>query len=265
MRILYVSSLWSGLPPLLFQGASESNGMPAFLEPLQFLVKQGHTVRVVFLCKRPVPEFNTGAAWLASTEPRFVDRSQARLPGGKRRIIRTAARREMADFRPDVVYLHGTSAAPLWRLAERMGIPCGQRVYGVDNFVKEFPRAPRWWIRLRKPCTWHAFNGRKAFVIATRDGSRADLALAKLNPDPAFTFHYLVNGFVPGTDADPPALETVAANQPYLFCPARFSYMKAKFRTVHLLQAMREKGWNELQLVVAGQRLHDDEDRKSVV
>jgi glycosyltransferase involved in cell wall biosynthesis len=259
MRILYVSSLWSGLPPLLFEGAAESNGMPAFLEPLRYLLQQGHQIRIVFLSKRPVPETNIQAEWLTAAEMRFVDRSTASWPGGKKRIIQNAVEKEIREFQPDVMYTHGTSASPLWKLAEKHGIPSGHRVYGVDNFPNEFRGKPSWWIHLRKPGMWHAFNGRKSFVIATRDGSRGDLALQLANPEPDFKFFFWANGFVPVPDSEPRSVDSVTAEEPYLFCPARFSHMKAKHRTVTFLHKMHELGRTDLKLVVAGQKLHQEE------
>jgi glycosyltransferase involved in cell wall biosynthesis len=258
MKLLYVSSLWSGLTPLLFEGADESAGMPAFVEPLKQLLKAGHEVSVIFIHKRAIQELNIRASWLKGVRMCFVDRASVRGRGARHRLLDRAVQSEIERCKPDFVYLQGTTPAFLWKRLNKMGIPCGQRIYGVDDFNLKFKGMPRALIRFLGPESWEALSGRKAFVVATQDGSRADLALQRVNPGHGFEFHHLLNGFVSPSDCETPK-STIKIDGAFLFCPARFAVMKDKARTVDFLKQMHARGLTEMKLVVAGQKTDQKE------
>jgi len=259
MKILYFSSLWSGLRPILFEGKTETSGMPAFIEPLKALIEAGHEVNIVFIHKRPIPSLNRGPEWLRQLNLEFVDRKG---DSGSRRpqFLVSVAEPAISRFRPDFVYLQGTTAAPLWRMLSKRGIPCGQRVYGVDDFYRRHRLVPRFALRFLRSNSWAAFNGTKAFVLVTNDGSFGDKVCEKLNPNPDFEFRFWLNGFTPPEDlVEMPA--PARDEPPYLFCPARFAYMQAKERTAESLHCMHRSGYPQMRLKVAGQPT-SEESRK---
>lgn len=233
--------------------------MPAFIEPLKALVDAGHEVNVVFIHKRPIPNLDLGPDWLRHLKLEFFDRKIA-SERGRTQFLASIAAPMISRFGPEFVYLQGTTAAPLWRMLSERGIPCGQRVYGVDDFYRRHRRVPRFALRFLRPNSWDAFNGTKAFVLVTNDGSFGDKVCEKLNPNPVFEFKFWLNGFVPpeGSGETPaPASD----EPPYLFCPARFAYMKAKERTVEFLHRMHQIGYSQMRLKVAGQST-SEKDRK---
>ncbi|MBK1833672.1 glycosyltransferase [Roseibacillus ishigakijimensis] len=261
MKILYVSGIWAGIRPLLFEGQEKESGMPAFVFPLKEIVARGHEVTLLFLAKRAQPELRIGPEWLRRCRLEIAVTNQSRS-FLRKKAVGTRVREELTAEDYDFLYLQGEKGSHLWKLGEEFGLPVGQRVYGVDNAARSLPGTPRLWARIKKPQLHASFTGRKAFVIVTRDGSRGDRLQEHLAPRPAYRFFHRLNGVErppepPATDES--TLPRLLADRPYLFCPARFATMKAKERTLQFLARMHALGHRELRLVVAGQHSKAEE------
>ena len=261
MKILYVSGIWAGIQPLLFEGQEAESGMPAFVFPLKELVTRGHEVTLLFLAKRAQPELKVGPEWLQRCQIEIAITNQGRSFLRKKAVgTRAQAKLEAEDY--DFLYLQGEKASHLWKLGETIGLPTGQRVYGVDSASRSVPRKPPLWSRLKKPQLYASFTGRKDFVIVTQDGSQGNRLQEHLAPQPCYQFFHLLNGVempvqAPAIDED--TLPQLLAGDPFLFCPARYATMKAKERALHFLAKMHQLGHQNLRLVVAGQQSKKEE------
>jgi glycosyltransferase involved in cell wall biosynthesis len=261
MKITYVSGIWSGIHPLLFEGQEAESGMPAFVFPLKELVARGHEITLLFFAKGPLPDLKIGPAWLQQCQTIITVTDEKRSLQRKQAIGRTV-KTHLQNNACDFLYLQGEKGSHLWRLGEAFNVPVGQRIYGVDNAARSLPKKHRLWARMKKPQLFASFTGRKAFVIVTRDGSQGHLLQKHLSPTPAYRFFHRLNGVekpVRTPDIDGNTLSSVLDGSPYLFCPARFATMKAKERTLHFLKKMHDLGHNNLRLVVAGQRSKNSE------
>ena len=265
MRILYVTPLWSGLKDLLVDGRPAAGGMPAFVRPLQGLVAQGHQIDMIVATPRQDMRRHVGAPWLERVEvemvpwqrqPRLdpVPWSRPLVDGPKRlsstvRVVR-AVRRALRRQRYDFVYGHGSLGAIGTMLAQRAGLPSGQRLYGVHDLLARLDRpAARAWLLASSPLLYLSFRTSKSFLLVTDDGSQGDAVWRRLGREGACRFYCWRNGVEfpvrPLPAADP-------ATPPFLFMPARIAAWKGQHRALEVLRDLHALGHTEIGLVFAG-------------
>ncbi len=259
LRILYVTAAWSGLADVLYQG-SAPRGMPAFMRPLKGLIEAGH--RVDLLVGGPEGrQLRLGVDWLS---PQQIHSAPWEPEGSRwdvRRLLRfaLAARRRILEQQYDFVYAQGSLGTLGAIEARRAAIPCGQRLYGVNYLINEFPaeglgpwgRAGVW---LRHPLHYQAFSSRKAFLLVTNDGTRADHIYREIG-DRGTPLLFWLNGVDRPSD-QPPVELPAGIREPFLLYPGRINSFKRQHLAIELLRLLRERGATELQLLFAG---HDGE------
>lgn len=264
MEVLYITSLWSGIRPLLFDGELHETGMPAFIRPLRHLVESGHSVTLLICSRRKEEVLKIGSPWLQNVDITFVHEEEKKLSGAQlKKRIQLWLTQYLKSANPDFIYLHGDKGAFLHKFLANKGIPCGQRVYGIDDSASRFKNKPNVWLKYKKPYLYESLTGKKEFVIITRDGSYGDQLQKQVCPNPEYDFYHELNGaeqqclqptFIP--------LSEQLKGRPYLFCPARFAVMKQKERILFFLSALHKLGHTQIRLKVAGQVSKQEEFTK---
>lgn len=252
MKILYVSSVWSGIKPLLFEGRDVPEGMPAFFNVLKRLFERGHHVDFVFYGGKPA-DLNIGPEWLRNSRIEQVERPRGIYwPWKLKRPLKSVVRQVIAEEQPDFIYLQGFSASKVASMCRSLGLPFGQRVYGVRGLDEKFSQYTGVWLRAKYGWELEAFTGRKDFLIVTRDGSRGDKVYRTLQARSNVPMYFSLNG-VSKKHVESTSDNGVPEGCPFIFYPSRFAKRKCNDLAVDFLKRLHESGLNQFHLVLAGQ------------
>lgn len=261
MNILYVTSCWTPLLDVLYNGAESLNGMPAFGLALKKLIEEGHSVDIIFYDNYPENKnrpLNIQLPWLKKAriltmihtahkdgllKPFFDFQLYAEI----RRCVKDACNNNAYD----IIYGHGSHSEAANSTARKKGIPFGVRRYG-DSYLRLIRLKGYFYSILSEPINFLCYKRKKAFVIATNDGSQVDKTVKRINKEKKpYDFYFWLNG-TPSVPAsfDPPAL---IPDSPYLLYVARFSEWKCPHLAVEMLNNLKKRGQTPL-LLYAGQK-----------
>lgn len=255
MRILYVTADNPAVDTILGGMNTELlNGLPAFYFPFEILLRRGHTIDILLYTpeeKIVVESERFKANNLIQIHPRHDG------PAGTLEypaLIAKAARKQLRSRTYDFVYGMTEGAYPALREAVKMGVPCGQRIFGTrlmtSNLEKRRGRAARWAFAFREH-TFNAFSllSRKDFLLVTNDGCRADElhGLLKIQ-NPQYAFFFWKSGVdIPKQRLFPDAGDE--AEYPAAFSPLTLSHigridtMKGQDRSVKILGELHRRGY----------------------
>lgn len=266
-RILYVTGLWSGLADVLYE-QSAPRGMPGFIRPLKRLIEGGHRVELMVLHELP-RSLHIGVDWL---EPKQVSIVKPRLGWAGRLGAVTGfygyvlGRLKSQSY--DFVYGQGTVGALGVLAANRLGLACAQRLYGISYFSREFQRGPlsrpqRLGVFIRHPLHYMSFSLPKAFLLATNDGTHADEVFGQIGNNGAQLLYWLngVDVTASVSHGDSPKTEDSGAD--ILLYPGRIDRFKRQHLALDLLAKLRERGEQGIRLVFAGHD-YDKQYRKEL-
>lgn len=255
MRILYIATDNPAVDTILGgMDGSALNGLPAFFFPFQMLLDRGHTVDILLYTpeeKTVVESEHFKAENLIQVHPK------ARGPAGFLEFpvkLAKAARTQMRSRKYDFVYGMTEGAYPALKEATKMGIPCGQRIFGTrlmtPNLEKHRSLIARW-AKGFKEHTYVAFSllSRKAFLLITNDGCRADELHSLLNiRNPKYAFYFWKSGVdIPKQRRIPDAGDE--ATYPAAFSPLTLSHigriddMKGQDRSVKIMAELHKRGY----------------------
>ena len=255
MRILYITADNPAVETIL-NGMDSNNlsGLPAFYYPFKMLLDRGHTVDLMLYTtceKKLVESEHFKKENLIQVHPR-----SRILPGTLDYAIgiSRATHMQLKKRKYDFVYGMGEGSHLAVCQAVRMGIPCGLRQYGTQemaNVLEKIPGLPgRWWKAL-KDYTYIPLSmiGRKTFLLATNDGSRADeiykiLGIRKKR----FSFFFWRSGvYIP---AAMPAVDHEGAGEyPLKYEPfalsmiSRIADVKRQDRAARILGELHKRGY----------------------
>lgn len=260
MKVLYVTSLWSGFKDIVFEGREEATGMPAFIYPLKKLIELGHQVDFVVTVPIPKPILNINLEWLKESGFHFVSWKSK----GFQRVfsvirlyfyIRNLLRLKEYDF----VYGQGSVGSIGCLVANRCGLPCGQRLYGTF-LAEEVSKKTKYYTTLNHPLEYMAFRIPKNFLLITNDGTKGDHVYKKLAGKSNYDFHFLLNGVdlsnANGNFNDIKMRKQKDTQQQFLFFPARIARWKQQHLAVDILKYLHDKGNVDIHLYFAG-HIHD--------
>jgi D-inositol-3-phosphate glycosyltransferase len=230
--------------------------MPGFIRPLKALIERGHEVELLVLNQLP-RELSIGVDWLrpeqltvVNPNLRWLGRYGAAI--GFYGCVQARLRRHEYDF----VYGQGTMGALGVLAANRRGLPCAQRLYGISYFRREFTagrisRLKRLRVFLRHPLHYMAFSLPKAFLLVTNDGTQADLVSRQIgNRDTPLLF------WLNGVDIEPggegPAQSDGGTGKPVLLYPGRIDRFKRQHLAIEMMARLQEARAEGLKLVLAG-------------
>ncbi len=254
MRILYVAADNPAVDTILGGMHDETlGGLPAFYYPFKMLLERGHTIDLLLYTVREralVESEHFKKENLIQIHPR-----KNGLPGPVDYMLQlTRAARRVLDARQyDFVYGMGEGSHLAVREAARRGIPCGLRQYGVQEMtgVLESIRgmtARR--LRALKDYTYITLSmcGRKTFLLATNDGSRADQVYDLLGiRKKRFHFYFWHSGvYIPETQ--PSVDREGEGTYPDIYDPMalsvinRIADVKRQDRAVRILGELHKKG-----------------------
>lgn len=260
MNILYVTSCWTALIDVLYNGQETINGMPAFTLVLKRLVEEGHSVDIIFYDHFPEDSnrpLNIQLPWLKKVHIlnriQVAKREKWAKPLFEFRLyreIRKAVKDACRSRRYDIIYGHGHFAEAANSIAKKQGIPFGVRRYG-DSFLNWIREKGLFYSILSEPVNYLCYKRKKAFVIATNDGSQVDKAVQMLNKRKTpYDFYFWLNGS-PREQIPPQSVDVPGS--PFLLYVARFVKSKQPHLAVELLNILKERGVT-LPLLYAGQK-----------
>jgi len=254
-RILYVSTVWTGLREALFEGAVEPRGMPAFLRPLQALIECGAEVSLLLVHPGPLPPTRMALGWMQMVrllEPLdWKSGLVGRLTNPLRlaQAVESVLRANSFEF----VYVHGPSLATAVGAARRHKVLVGHRIYGT-MFLRQIQRHGKWGAVIRQPLEYLTFRQKRTFLLATDDGSGADKVHQTLQGETATFFHWHNGVDVPPEPAASVAdtLDVGSSKRPFLAYVARLDRWKRQDLALELVAELARRGTN-VHLLLAGQ------------
>lgn len=261
MKILYVTPMWTALAETLLEGSKICKGMPAFFRPLHQLVEDGHEITMLILetdleqHRRPIyPEID----WLKKLQyRRCLQRwcyNGIRKPLSEASVVWTsyhAAQNILNEDHYDFVYGHDAVSEGAGLAASRHGIPFGLRRYG-DFYYFYIERFSMFKAFCSRPSNYWSYRRKKAFVIATNDGSKVDRVYRIINGTrEPYPLYFWRNGYEP---LDTKLLRDIRIPDGfYLLYVARLVDWKRQDRAIQLLHEAKKLGI-ELPLYLAGQK-----------
>jgi glycosyltransferase involved in cell wall biosynthesis len=199
---------------------------------------------------------NLGVEWL---KPEQIELLSAPAASGLHRLwqldmlyARTLERINQQNY--DFIYGQGTMGTLGVIAARRRHIPCGQRLYGISYFIREFTDGLLDWVQqarafIRHPLHYKAFSLPKDFLLVTNDGTRADHVFNRIG-DPHTKFLFWHNGVDYPRDAgQQPDSQDVA---PFLLYPGRIDRFKRQHLAIELLRRLAGDGQPPVRLKLAG-------------
>lgn len=261
MKLLYVTPMWTALAEVLLGGSKACKGMPAFFRPLRKLVENGHEITMLILETDPEQHRQPLCLeidWLKKIQYRRCLKrchyTGARKPLSEVSAVWTsyrAAQDILKEDRYDFVYGHDAVSEGAGLAASRLGVPFGLRRYG-DFYYYYIKRFSMFKAICSRPSNYWSYRRRKAFVVATNDGSRVDEVYRMINGTrEPYPLYFWRNGYDP---LDPKLLRDVKTPDGfYLFYVARLVDWKRQDRAIQLLHEAKKLGI-EVPLYLAGQK-----------
>ena len=233
---------------------SRLSGLPAFYFPFKMLLDRGHTIDLLLYTPddRTVVESDRFKAenliHIHPTHGGIAGTLEFPI------IVAKAARVQMRSRKYDFVYGMTEGAYPALKEAVKMGIPCGQRIFGTrlmtQNLEKHRSLLARW-AKGFKEHTYVTLSliSRKEFLLITNDGCRADELHSLLNiRNPKYAFYFWKSGVdIPKQRRIPDAGDE--ATYPAAFSPLTLSHigriddMKGQDRSVKIMAELHKRGY----------------------
>ena len=255
MRILYIAVDNPAVDTILGGMHTETlGGLPAFYFPFKMLLERGHTIDLLLYTpdkKAVVESEHFKAENLIQIYPRHDGIAETlEYP----MLIAKAARKQLQSRKYDFVYGMTEGAYTALKEAVKLGIPCGQRIFGTrlmtPNLEKRHGFAARWAFAFKE----HTFNSfsllsRKNFLLITNDGCRADELHSLLNiQNPKYAFYFWTSGVdIPKQRRIPDTGDEAA--YPAAFSPLTLSHigriddMKGQDRSVKIMAELHKRGY----------------------
>lgn len=253
MRILYVTPLWSGLSDLLLKGKLAASGMPAFIQPLKILIELGH--KVDFIIASPEKHFrlNIQVDWLKNSSfyPEYWNLQGVRRISSVIRLYRRV-KHAVSNERYDFIYGHGSQGVIANIVADRMGIPSAQRLYGTF-LAQEVLTKHRYYTALKHPLEYLSYQYKKSFLLVTNDGTHGDVVYKHLNRGNRFKFCFWLNGVNSTSHNDDKCDDkNISFTEKFIFYPARIDSWKRQDLAVEALRYLHDMGHKDVKLYFAG-------------
>ncbi|MEH7346846.1 glycosyltransferase family 4 protein [Bacillus sp. JJ1532] len=266
MKILYVTSVWTPLYPILYNRESEVKGMPAFVYVLKKLIEEGNEIDIIFYDNCMDNErnrYSISSDWFKKVN--ILKHVYIKDNKSVRKIISTslgyikianAVKRALNSKKYDFIYGHGPLSEAASHYAKKYKIPFGQRRYG-DTYWDLIEKKGCLYAFLSQPWNYYSYKNKKAFMLATNDGSRVDKTYELINKGKKpYPFYMWLNG-VPQQPSDITLeIDKAKFQKPYLFYAARIASWKRQHLALEILNILKKRNL-EINLFIAGQ--NDDD------
>lgn len=194
MKILYVSDLFSGIKPLISEGALSPKGSPAFFHPLKKIIDIGFDVDIFFpvidnidclhiaspilkKCKIHLYQYNNNPIFRVYSDLNLIA------------VLIKYIKKNKYDF----VYGHGSFGTYGTIAARITKTPCGARVYGSFLYYR-LQQKCKSYIAFRYYRQYLPFIIKKNFLVVTNDGTRGDELKQLISKKSKYNFQFLLNG-----------------------------------------------------------------------
>jgi glycosyltransferase involved in cell wall biosynthesis len=261
VKILYVSPVWTPLYPVLYNSEEEANGMPAFVYVLKQLIEDGHEIDIIFFdhcMENKGKKYSISSSWFkkinilthifikqGKSYKKIISNSQGYLEIGKE------VKRALTNKKYDFIYGHAPLSEAANHYARKFKVPFGQRRYG-DTYWDLINKKGLFYACLSQPWNYYSYKSKKAFMLATNDGSSVDKSFNLINRNKKpYPFYMWLNG-VPG-NIKKANIEMDGFQKPYLFYAARIVKWKRQHLALDLLYLLKKKDI-KLNLYIAGQK-----------
>lgn len=181
MRILYIAFENPALYTILDgMHDDELRGLPAFYHPFKILLERGNIIDILLISDRDFEvissnHFNASNLHMLKIRNRgFV--GSVEIPLRMMQRVRKLLKERHYDF----VYGMGEGAYPGIAIANKMGVPCALRQFGTQEMANVLEttlgKKARYLKALKDyPYITLSMRGKMSFLLATNDGSRADI------------------------------------------------------------------------------------------
>lgn len=253
MRILYVTPLWSGFSDLILKGQMDASGMPAFIQPLKKLIELGHKVDFIIASNEKQLTLNIQVDWLKNSSfyaEYWSTRGLKRISS----VIRLYRRIKhvVSNNQYDFIYGHGSHGVIGNIVADQMGIPSAQRLYGTF-LAQEVLTKHRYYIALKHPLDYLSYQYKKEFLLVTNDGTHGDVVYRHLNKRNRFKFFFWLNGVDSKRhNGDQCHDSNTSFAEKFIFYPARIDAWKRQDLALTLLSYLHDMGQKDVKLYFAG-------------
>lgn len=262
MKILYVTTAWTGLSDIIFKGKVDAEGMPAFIKPLKELINRGNEIDIILIHNlKPYPEYNIKVKWI--NESQIIGQVYWKHNYLKRinsiYKLKTCINNAIKSKNYNFIYGQGTSADIARVIAQKNKIPFGHRLYGtfLYDYIDKNNKLSAF---IFHNLEYRAFKSKKSFLLVTNDGSKGDYAVKKINNNYyPYEFRFWLNGINHMPDISPEALERKIEDfdkTPFLFYVARLDRWKRQDYAIKILKELNNRGIN-IKLYIAGQRVDE--------
>lgn len=260
MKILYITTCWTGLKSMVFDGEIEAKGMPAFIKPLKELSDRGNQIDMYIIhTLKDKPNLNITADWMKKIK--IVGLKYYNHSIIKRVLSIHSMNKEVSiilkNTKYDFIYAHGTAPGTLYRVIKKSKIPYGHRLYGTFLYDEIIKRGYKKAI-CRHYIEYLIFKREKDFLLVTDDASNGDKVYSLVNPKEApYQFEFWINGAdkMPNDVTDNQWIKK--ENEEFLFYLARISRWKKQDRAIRLIKILNDRG-TKLKLYIAGQIFEKD-------
>lgn len=258
MKILYVTTAWTGLRDILYNGSKEAKGMPAFIRPLKRLILEGNDVDIVLVHDmKEIPQYNINIDWLSYRQIIGEVYWEPKISKKYKSIIKLYRKLDkiLRENKYDFVYGHGVSADVARIISDKYKVPFGQRLYGtfLNDYIIKHGLLKAKIIHFLE---YKAFKSKKKFLLVTEDGSKGEEAYEKINKGKSPSeFYFWINGIehMPKLNKEDINFKfRELGGENFLFYVARIDRWKKQEDSIKILKILKDKGYN-LKLFIAGQ------------
>lgn len=227
------------------------SGLPALFFPFKLFLERGHQVDLLLFTLEKNKSFQESERF--KKENLIV----VHLYGNRYHdalLINQTVKKQLLNKHYDFVYGMGEGTQIGLCAAQKKGIPCGLRQYGVQEMTNVLEQIPSVYGRRFKavrsyPYITLSLITRKSLLLATNDGSRADKLFELLGiRSKKFPFFFWTSGIeIP---SEQPKTDACSTNSyPYKYDSSALSHIsriadvKRQDRSVSLLAALHRKGY----------------------
>lgn len=265
MRILYIAFDNPAVDTILGGMHDDKlTGLPALYYPFKLLLKRGHTVDLLLFSPDKNKPFVESEHFKKENFIHAILPKNSGIRGKFAFIkkVRSTTRKQLKSRKYDFVYGLAEGAILGVSEAQKMGIPCAYRQFGIYNDFEKRVRKRKTLLGKRITAFLHhtyvylAMRAKMDFLLMTNDGSHPEVIYDMLKQRKRYRYYFWRSGINMPDERPMPTLN-VSGQYPEGFDKnaivqiSRFSPEKCQSRTATILGILRKRG-HDIQLYYVG-------------
>ncbi len=268
-RLLYVTSLWSGLEDIILNGSTlDPKGMPAFAKVIEELIKRDYNIDCIFYVNKKLISDNSVINHPLYKKINIIDLIVLKQKSGIIKLflliidyikicrrVDKAMRLKSYDF----VYGHGFISDAARFVSRKYKVPFGQRIYG-DIFWNLYQKKGLIYALMTDLTRYLTYRKQKEFLLITDDGTNGDKTYELFGGKRLkYQMYFWLNGIDRQAHPEvtfPCSFENndinINIHVPYLIYIARITRWKGQYHAVDVLFYLKQRGIH-VNLYIAGQ------------